>query len=115
LLKFEKVARTENLSPELRWMIADLAVNEEEARKLMAGLDQRQFNWQPREGKGWSILQCVEHLTVANELYRRAMVPVVERRDAGAAGAVEGSGSAGDPACIERGSREGPGGLAGEP
>lgn len=45
---------------------------DQEAGALVADLDHEQFNWQP-EGGGWSIGQCLDHLTRANSIYLDAM------------------------------------------
>jgi uncharacterized damage-inducible protein DinB len=39
---------------------------------LVADLDDDQFNWQP-EGRGWSIAQCLDHLTRTNGIYLDAL------------------------------------------
>jgi hypothetical protein len=36
---------------------------------LMAGLSRAQFNWQPDEGRRWSIAQNLDHLTQGNHEY----------------------------------------------
>jgi hypothetical protein len=36
---------------------------------LCAGLDAAQLNWQPDGGRGWSIAQCLDHLTKTTLLY----------------------------------------------
>lgn len=44
-----------------------------QAGQLVADLDDEQFNWQPEEGRGWSIAQCLDHLTATNGLYLDAL------------------------------------------
>ena len=39
-----------------------------EVRKIIDGLNNDQLNTQEAEGK-WSILQCLKHLSIANEIY----------------------------------------------
>jgi DinB superfamily len=43
-----------------------------EAGTLVADLDHAQFNWHPTGG-GWSIAQCLDHLTRANSVYLDAL------------------------------------------
>ncbi len=43
-----------------------------EAGQLVADLDRAQFNWRP-DGGGWSIAQCLDHLTRANCVYLDAL------------------------------------------
>ncbi|MGH9656956.1 MAG: DinB family protein, partial [Bryobacteraceae bacterium] len=40
----------------------------EDCDKLVAGLSETQFNWQPA-ASGWSIGQCLEHLNRVGEFY----------------------------------------------
>jgi DinB superfamily len=49
-------------------LAADLDVNEQAARKLVAELTEEQLNWQPAPGS-WSVGQCLEHLCITNEAY----------------------------------------------
>lgn len=51
----------------------------EDARSLVAGLSDAQFNWRPQPG-AWSIAECLAHLNVAGQMY----LPVVDRRIKGA-------------------------------
>src|SRR5262249_2242145 len=45
---------------------------DQNAGGLVADLDHDQFNWQPATG-GWSIAQCLDHLTRANGVYLDAL------------------------------------------
>jgi len=67
------------LPTDLQQALTDLAKNEADVKKLMNGLSAAQLNWQPRNGKGWSILQCLEHLTLANKHYLDQMEPAIQR------------------------------------
>jgi hypothetical protein len=49
-------------------LAADLNVNDQAARKLLAELSEEQLNWQPAPGS-WSVGQCLEHLCITNEAY----------------------------------------------
>lgn len=45
-----------------------------DARDLLAGLNESQFNWRPTPGH-WSIAECLDHLTVTN----REMIESIKR------------------------------------
>src|SRR4051812_11327632 len=58
-----------------RWctrLLSELEASDEQANALAKTLGQRDFDWRPHSG-AWSIGQCLEHLSVGNELYCRAM------------------------------------------
>jgi hypothetical protein len=40
-----------------------------QARKLVADLCETRFNWQPDEGRSWSVGQCIQHLAQTNHVY----------------------------------------------
>lgn len=46
---------------------------------LLAGLSRAQFNWQPDEGRRWSIGQNIDHLTRGNAVYAEALQPAIGR------------------------------------
>jgi len=43
------------------------------ADTLASSVTDAQFHWQPNGGRGWSIAQCLEHLSKINELYGNAV------------------------------------------
>ena len=53
-------------------LIAELGASDQRANHLLSGLSSQQLNWQPAPG-AWGIGQCVEHLSVTNELYCAAI------------------------------------------
>jgi hypothetical protein len=57
-------------------LVAELDRQSAQAQALAAGLSDAALNWQPNGGKGWSVLQCLDHLVIMNGKY----VPVL--RDA---------------------------------
>jgi DinB superfamily len=60
--------------------IADaLDAIERDVDTLCAPLDDRQFNWQPEGGRGWSIGQCLDHLTIALRGYLPAIAGAANR------------------------------------
>jgi hypothetical protein len=69
----------ESAPPDLQKLLDDLSRNEETVARLVAGLSEAQLKWQPDGGRAWSILQCLEHLTLSNRLYIDQMKPAVER------------------------------------
>jgi hypothetical protein len=55
----------ESLIPDLREYQRQITAVTEEARELIAGLSEAQFNWRPTPAH-WSIAECLDHLTVTN-------------------------------------------------
>lgn len=54
-----------------------LEASDQEARALLAELDDERFNWRPDE-RSWSVAQCLDHLNVGNRVYLASMRPAVE-------------------------------------
>ncbi|HEX4602379.1 MAG TPA: DinB family protein, partial [Candidatus Angelobacter sp.] len=46
---------------------------DDEARQLVNSLSDQQLNWQPGGGTGWSVAQCLDHMTQVNCLYATAL------------------------------------------
>ncbi|MEZ5288890.1 MAG: DinB family protein [Vicinamibacterales bacterium] len=72
--------------PELQVLVDAVGAVEADARAVMAGLDAPAANWQPDEGRAWSVAQCLDHLARTNEMYARSVLDDVRaaaRRDAG--------------------------------
>lgn len=63
--------------PDLARLLAAIEAAEAEATGLLRGLTEAQLNWQPENGRRWSIAQCLDHLIRMNPFYsghfRRAM------------------------------------------
>jgi len=53
-------------------LLAELDINDQNAKDLTAGLTVEQINWRS-EPRVWSIGQCLEHLCLGNELYLPAI------------------------------------------
>ena len=53
-------------------LISELNAADERATALAKALTPQQLNWKPRPGE-WSVGQCLEHLSIANEVYLRAI------------------------------------------
>lgn len=52
---------------------ASLSAIEQDAGNLVASLSDAQGNWQPENGRRWSITQNLQHLARTNEIYVRAL------------------------------------------
>lgn len=57
------------LHPELGRLLSAIDAAEVEAQNLLDGLTDAQVNWQPDNGRRWSIAQCLDHLAKMNPLY----------------------------------------------
>jgi hypothetical protein len=57
------------LRPDLRRLIDDTEEADRRADAIAAGLTDEQFHWQPDEGRGWSVAQCLDHLATTNAVY----------------------------------------------
>lgn len=71
------MADEEAFSPDRVALMAELSRLAFEASSLAAPLDEAQFNWQPESGRGWSVGQCLDHLTRANRVYLDALEEAV--------------------------------------
>jgi hypothetical protein len=67
------------MTEDLQRILDDIAANEASARAVIQGLGQAQLNWQAEPGKTWSILQCIEHLALADGHYTGAMREALKR------------------------------------
>jgi hypothetical protein len=56
------------LPPDLQTLLDQIDACEAEAERLVADLDDEAVNWTPPSG-GWSVAQCLTHLTLMNEFY----------------------------------------------
>lgn len=52
---------------------AQIAAIRARAQAVTLGLDERAINWQPDNGRRWSIAQCLDHLARTTELYGQAL------------------------------------------
>ena len=67
------------LHDDLVRLLAEVDAVEADARMLVEQLSFEQANWQPNDGKGWSIAQCLDHLAKINRLYVGHFLPIVQR------------------------------------
>src|SRR5512145_2259726 len=58
------------LPEELQTLIDQVDACEADAERLVADLDDEGVNWTPPSG-GWSVGQCLTHLTLMNQFYLR--------------------------------------------
>ncbi|HTA42694.1 MAG TPA: DinB family protein [Bryobacteraceae bacterium] len=57
------------LHPELDRLFSAIDAAEVDAANLLDGLTDAQVNWQPENGRRWSIAQCLDHLAKMNPFY----------------------------------------------
>ena len=58
-------------------LISELDAADARAVAVAKHLTPQQLNWKPSSAE-WSVGQCLEHLSIANEVYLRAMAPALE-------------------------------------
>jgi len=61
------------LSVDLPSVLVALDSAEATAAKLAKGVSDAQANWQPLQGRSWSVNQCFDHLVKLNLIYAAAM------------------------------------------
>ena len=71
------------LAPDLTRLLDQIDAAAADARTLTAGLTDAQANWQPGSGTGWSVAQCLEHVSLATGVYVAHFLPVAERARSG--------------------------------
>lgn len=60
-------------------VLEQLRSSEEAAASLASGLSSAQANWQPKQGAGWSIWQCLDHLARINAVYTAALLDALAK------------------------------------
>jgi len=58
-------------------LISELDAADARAVAVAKHLTPQQLNWKPSSAE-WSVGQCLEHMSIANEVYLRAMAPALE-------------------------------------
>lgn len=76
------------LPPDLAGLLDAFDAADDQARELVAGLDEERLNWQPADGRAWSIAQCLDHLRRGNQAYLDALAPAIA--EAGGEGVATG-------------------------
>ena len=61
------------LSATLDSIQAALVAAEKQATELLKDVSPSQANWQPNDGRSWSICQCFDHLAKINSVYAAAL------------------------------------------
>jgi hypothetical protein len=67
------------LPPDLTSLIESLDRVDAAVRRLTDGLSDLQFNWQPHDGRAWSIGQCLDHLRAGAAAYLPPMSEAADR------------------------------------
>jgi hypothetical protein len=58
-----------SLPSDIARTLAEMLAIDVEARHLVADLDDDQANWQPDDGRAWSIAQCFDHVAITTRSY----------------------------------------------
>ena len=61
------------LPPDLQSFRDQIDAADRAGAALAGSVTDEQFRWQPHEGRGWSIGQCLEHLALMNKHYAAAV------------------------------------------
>ena len=78
------------MPPDLQRLLSEITAAEDDARALVAGLSDAQANWQPGQGTGWSVAQCLDHLAKSNAVYTAQFLPVAEHARVRGGGTFQG-------------------------
>ncbi|HZI55780.1 MAG TPA: DinB family protein [Verrucomicrobiae bacterium] len=62
---------------DLKGLLRDLDLADDEARQLVNSLNDQQLNWRPDGGTRWSVAQCLDHLAQINAIYIAALSEAV--------------------------------------
>lgn len=57
------------LPPDLQQILDAIDAADRAGDAIAAEVTDEQFHWRPRDGQGWSIAQCLDHLAVINSFY----------------------------------------------
>ncbi len=66
------------LPPDLQQVLDDIDAADRAADALASSSTDEQFHWRPRDGAGWSIAQCLDHLATINGFYLKSIRAGVE-------------------------------------
>jgi hypothetical protein len=61
------------LPADLQSLLDQIDAADRAGAELAATTTDEQFHWRPRDGRGWSIAQCLDHLAVMNKHYGTAV------------------------------------------
>lgn len=65
------------LPPDLAALDAAYVALQREAAELLVGHSDAALDWQPKPGKSWSVLTCLEHVTVSANEYLAVIEPAI--------------------------------------
>src|SRR4051812_3419057 len=74
---------TLSLPSDLVAYLAELDRLDQHASVLAGGITDSQANWQPANGAGWSVAQCLQHIAVTTNAYLTALRPAVPQARTG--------------------------------
>ncbi len=57
------------LPADLQQILDDIDAADRAGEAIARQVTDEQFHWRPRDGQGWSIAQCLDHLAAVNTLY----------------------------------------------
>ena len=57
------------LPADLQQVLDDIEAADRAADAVAASCTDEQFHWRPRDGQGWSVAQCLDHLATINAFY----------------------------------------------
>src|SRR3954463_7216128 len=66
------------LPPELQRILDEIDEADRRGAAIAASCSDEQFYWRPRDGRGWSIAQCLDHLGMINVVYGTAIRTGIE-------------------------------------
>jgi hypothetical protein len=67
------------LPPDLQDVFEQLEAADRDAHALVSDLDDARANWQPDDGRAWSVAQCLDHLARATSEYLVPMEQALAR------------------------------------
>ena len=70
------------LPPDLQQVLDAVNAADRAAETIAAACTDEQFHWHPRDGEGWSVAQCLDHLATINAFYVKSIRPGIERAKA---------------------------------
>lgn len=70
------------LPADLQQVLDDIDAADRAAEAIAASCTDEQFHWRPRDGAGWSIAQCLDHLATINSFYVRSIRTGIEDANA---------------------------------
>jgi DinB family protein len=66
------------LPADLQQILDDIDAADRAGEAIALQVTHEQFHWRPRDGQGWSIAQCLDHLAVINVFYSAPVQQAVD-------------------------------------